>query len=363
MKVVKPIELLRVYSSRQAQALEDMLAELALLEAEAQSREKGKEKLDPRDKRDGDDGSENKEPDADDAEMQEVMKELVIDLAALNSGKVVQLEPEFDAPTSDFFVAAGSSLFPPPSSLTSRHCLTLDDTNDRTHAAQRWTCDQACVLPGRGDKRLSGRYTDQGRGPARAGQHLLGRVRSVRVRTATATAGAELWARATRPLLQSEPRQALFVQAASQEAHQGCESLWQHVKRVPLLTSEWRALHTGMDDEEARELIELERLLQDGFITREQFKERSADLKERIRVRKDMAKQRKAERKREQLEEEKLWEERDRKLMLERREEDKKLKEQKKQALTRAVLDGSRRPLLACASTPACLLASNHACT
>jgi hypothetical protein len=217
MKVVKPIELLRVYSSRQAQALEDMLAELALLEAEAQSREKGKEKLDPRDTRDGDDGSENKEPDADDAEMQEVMKELVIDLAALNSGKVVQLEPEFDAPTSDFFVAAGSSL--PPSSLTSRHRLTLDDPNDRTHAAQRWTCGQACLLPGRGDKRLSGRYTDQGRGPARAGQHLLGRVRSVGVRTATATAGAELWARATRPLLQSEPRQALFVQAASQEAH------------------------------------------------------------------------------------------------------------------------------------------------
>jgi hypothetical protein len=111
-----------------------------------------------------------------------------------------------------------------------------------------------------------------------------------------------------------------------------------------------------MDDEEARELVELERLLQDGFITREQFKERSADLKERIRVRKAMAKQRKAERKREQLEEEKLWEERDRKLMLERREEDKKLKEQKKQALTRAVLDGSRRPT-ACLRDNTCLLA------
>jgi CHASE3 domain sensor protein len=99
-----------------------------------------------------------------------------------------------------------------------------------------------------------------------------------------------------------------------------------------------------MEDEDVRELCELERLLRDGFITREQHRERAAQLKEAIRVRKALAKQRKAERKREQEAEEKLWEERDRKLMLERREEEMKLKEQKKKELTRAVLQGSPNP-------------------
>jgi hypothetical protein len=153
--VVKPIELLQIYSDRQAQALQDMLEELALIEAEAQSREKGKEKLDPSDRGHHavGDGSDD-EDDEGDADMQEVVKELVMDLEALNSGKAVQLEPEFDAPASDFFVAAGTtsiafrSFFVLLLTAHATHTAHTRTRHDRPHATQFWTRGEAGVLRG-----------------------------------------------------------------------------------------------------------------------------------------------------------------------------------------------------------------------
>lgn len=290
-KVVKPIELLQIYSDRQAQALQDMLEELALIEAEAQSREKGKEKLDPSDRGHHAVGDGSDDDDEGDADMQEVVKELVMDLEALNSGKAVQLEPEFDAPASHFFVAADH--MPRNSGHAAKPVFFEAVENNTADGGDFKVADQP---------------------------HAQGSL---------------FWDTSAASNKQPHPKQ----QALSFGPARPDIFFKPSAGAKPSPKSQQQATSTnGMEDEDVRELCELERLLRDGFITREQHRERAAQLKEAIRVRKALAKQRKAERKREQEAEEKLWEERDRKLMLERREEEMKLKEQKKKELTRAVL-------------------------
>lgn len=265
-KVVKPAELLVDPRSRYLQALSDLLNEIE----SARVREEEAENSDLKDSERGNKNEGN------DEEMQQFVKDLVLDIDALNSGKSVELEPQFEDTSPDFFIS-------------------IDHMHKNVgHAALPVFFSE--VL---GEAKARHEYLVE--------RHQDNIFWNESTLPAVAAPGFELGSTIPAPKKPTRPKDLMDTKKA-------CSM-----------------------DGASQEIRALRDLLNAGFVTPEEFEERLANLRASIQLRETLAKRREAELDKLRREEKREWELRKQKLRqevyLERREESTR-------AVIRAFLDG-----------------------